>query len=93
MFICFLQDASIGRKLILALQTLGVVFGDIGTSPLYTFSVMFNRSPINDKEDIIGALSLVIYTLILFPLVKYVHFVLWANDDGEGIIFFSLYLV
>ncbi|CAA7025553.1 unnamed protein product [Microthlaspi erraticum] len=79
-----IEDSSIGRKLILALQTLGVVFGDIGTSPLYTFSVMFNRSPINDKEDIIGALSLVIYTLILFPLVKYVHFVLWANDDGEG---------
>ncbi|KAL0872663.1 hypothetical protein Bca101_022368 [Brassica carinata] len=79
-----IEDSSIGRKLILALQTLGVVFGDIGTSPLYTFSVMFNRSPINDKEDVIGALSLVIYTLILLPLVKYVFFVLWANDDGEG---------
>jgi hypothetical protein len=79
-----IEDTGIGKKLILALQTLGVVFGDIGTSPLYTFTVMFRRSPINDKEDIIGALSLVIYTLILIPLVKYVHFVLWANDDGEG---------
>nr|VDD48105.1 unnamed protein product [Brassica oleracea] len=79
-----IEDSSLGRKLVLALQTLGVVFGDIGTSPLYTFSVMFNRSPINDKEDVIGALSLVIYTLILLPLVKYVFFVLWANDDGEG---------
>ncbi|XP_010437752.1 PREDICTED: potassium transporter 13 [Camelina sativa] len=79
-----IEESGIGKKLILALQTLGVVFGDIGTSPLYTFSVMFRRSPINDKEDVIGALSLVIYTLILFPLVKYVYFVLWANDDGEG---------
>ncbi|KAG2310477.1 hypothetical protein Bca52824_022034 [Brassica carinata] len=36
------------------------------------------------QEDVIGALSLVMYTLILLPLVKYVFFVLWANDDGEG---------
>ncbi|XP_010530622.1 PREDICTED: potassium transporter 13 [Tarenaya hassleriana] len=78
------EDSTIRRKIILAFQTLGVVFGDVGTSPLYTFSVMFNKSPIKGKEDIIGALSLVIYTLILIPLVKYVMFVLWANDDGEG---------
>ena len=68
----------------LILQTLGVVFGDVGTSPLYTFSVMFDKAPIKVKEDVIGALSLVLYTLILIPLVKYVLVVLWANDDGEG---------
>ncbi|MED6170350.1 Potassium transporter 7 [Stylosanthes scabra] len=73
-----------GKKIILAFQTLGVVFGDVGTSPLYTFSVMFRKAPINDNEDIIGALSLVLYTLLLVPLVKYVLVVLWANDDGEG---------
>lgn len=73
-----------GKKIILAFQTLGVVFGDVGTSPLYTFSVMFSKAPINGKEDVIGALSLVLYTLILIPLVKYVLVVLWANDDGEG---------
>ncbi|XWS68298.1 hypothetical protein CRYUN_Cryun04dG0078800 [Craigia yunnanensis] len=78
------EDFGIGRRIILTFQTLGVVFGDVGTSPLYTFSVMFSKAPINGNEDVIGALSLVIYTLILIPLVKYVLVVFWANDDGEG---------
>ncbi|KAG5526005.1 hypothetical protein RHGRI_032333 [Rhododendron griersonianum] len=78
------EDINVGRRIILAFQTLGIVFGDVGTSPLYTFSVMFSKAPVNGKEDVIGALSLVIYTLILIPLVKYVFIVLWANDDGEG---------
>jgi len=81
-----LQDISVGKKIVLAFQTLGVVFGDVGTSPLYTFSVMFKKAPINENEDILGALSLVLYTLILIPLVKYILVVLWANDNGEGIL-------
>lgn len=80
-----LQDVTLGRKIILAFQTLGVVFGDVGTSPLYTFSVMFSKAPVNGNEDVLGALSLVLYTLILISLIKYVFIVLWANDDGEGI--------
>lgn len=87
-----LQDISIGRKIVLAFQTLGVVFGDVGTSPLYTFSVMFTKAPINGNEDVLGALSLVIYTLILIPVVKYVLVVLWANDDGEGALFYLHWL-
>ncbi|XP_042006365.1 potassium transporter 7-like isoform X2 [Salvia splendens] len=78
------EDATLGRRIGLAFQTLGVVFGDVGTSPLYTFSVMFSKAPVNGDEDVIGALSLVLYTLILTSLVKYVLIVLWANDDGEG---------
>ncbi|XP_058086095.1 potassium transporter 7 isoform X2 [Magnolia sinica] len=78
------DDFTVGRKIVLAFQTLGVVFGDVGTSPLYTFGVMFNKCPIRGKEDVLGALSLILYTLILIPLVKYVLVVLWANDDGEG---------
>ncbi|OUZ99328.1 potassium transporter [Macleaya cordata] len=78
------EDFTMGRKIILAFQTLGVVYGDVGTSPLYTFSVMFSKSPIKEKEDVLGALSLVLYILILIPLIKYVFIVLWANDDGEG---------
>lgn len=78
------EDFSIGRRIILAFQTLGVVFGDVGTSPLYTFNVMFSKAPINERDDVIGALSLVLYTIILVPLVKYVLVVLLANDDGEG---------
>ncbi|KAL0384475.1 UNVERIFIED_CONTAM: Potassium transporter 7 [Sesamum radiatum] len=78
------EDISLGRRIILAFQTLGVVFGDVGTSPLYTFSVMFSKAPVNENEDVLGALSLVLYTLILISLIKYVLIVLWANDDGEG---------
>lgn len=47
----------------LAFQTLGVVFGEVGTSPLYTFGVMFRKAPMKDNEDILGELSLVLYTL------------------------------
>lgn len=71
-------------NLTLTLQTLGVVFGGVGIGPLYTFNVMFNRSSIDSHGDVLGALSLVIYTLILITFVKYVLVVLWANDDGEG---------
>nr|XP_027112854.1 potassium transporter 7-like isoform X1 [Coffea arabica]XP_027112855.1 potassium transporter 7-like isoform X1 [Coffea arabica] len=78
------EDITVGRKFLLAFQTLGIVFGDVGTSPLYTFSVMFSKAPVNGNEDVLGALSLVLYTLILVPLIKYVLIVLWANDDGEG---------
>ncbi|KAJ0821387.1 putative potassium transporter [Helianthus annuus] len=79
-----LEDITFSKSIKLAFQTLGVVFGDVGTSPLYTFNVMFNKAPIEGNEDIIGALSLVIYTLILIPLIKYALVVLLANDDGEG---------
>ncbi|KAJ6389661.1 hypothetical protein OIU77_027895 [Salix suchowensis] len=78
------EELGAGRRILLAFQTLGVVFGDVGTSPLYTFHVMFTKAPVNGGEDVIGALSLVMYTLILIPLVKYVLVVLCANDDGEG---------
>ncbi|CAK7356984.1 unnamed protein product [Dovyalis caffra] len=80
----YYEELSVGRRIILTFQTMGVVFGDVGTSPLYTFDVMFTKAPINGEEDVIGALSLVLYTLILIPLLKYVFVVLWANDDGEG---------
>lgn len=67
----------------LAFQSLGVVFGDIGTSPLYVYASTFTEG-INDKDDIIGVLSLIIYTLTLVALLKYVFIVLQANDNGEG---------
>ncbi|XP_010914335.1 potassium transporter 7 isoform X1 [Elaeis guineensis] len=78
------EELDLRKNFILALQTLGIVFGDVGTSPLYTFDVMLHQSPVRVKEDVIGALSLVLYTLILIPLVKYVLVVIWGNDDGEG---------
>lgn len=45
---------------------------------------MFSKAPVNGNEDVLGALSLILYTLLLVPLVKYVLIVLLANDDGEG---------
>jgi KUP system potassium uptake protein len=68
----------------MAFQTLGVVYGDLGTSPLYVFTDVFSKVPIKSEVDILGALSLVIYTISLIPLAKYVFVVLKANDNGEG---------
>ncbi|GAB4840809.1 peroxysomal 3-ketoacyl-CoA thiolase A (THIL) [Ancistrocladus abbreviatus] len=66
-----------------AFQSLGVVYGDLGTSPLYVFYNTFPRG-IDKKEDLIGALSLIIYSLTLIPLLKYVFIVCRANDSGQG---------
>ncbi|KAK4482201.1 hypothetical protein RD792_009343 [Penstemon davidsonii] len=67
----------------LAFQSLGVVYGDLGTSPLYVYPSIFPDG-IKDNDDILGALSLIIYTITLLPLIKYVCFVLRANDNGNG---------
>ncbi|KAL3523066.1 hypothetical protein ACH5RR_015900 [Cinchona calisaya] len=67
----------------LAFQSLGVVYGDLGTSPLYVFYNTFPNG-IDDPDDVIGALSLIIYSLTLVPLLKYVFIVCRANDNGQG---------
>ena len=67
----------------LAFQSLGVVYGDLGTSPLYVFYNTFPKG-INDTEDVVGALSLIIYSLTLVPLIKYVFIVCRASDNGQG---------
>lgn len=79
-----MQDDSLWRTLALAFQTLGVVYGDMGTSPLYVFSDVFGKVPITSDVDVLGTLSLVMYTIALIPLIKYVFVVLKANDNGEG---------
>ena len=70
----------------LAYQSIGVIYGDIGTSPLYVYSSTFSEG-IHHPDDIIGAYSLIIYTRTLLPFIKYVFTVLWANDNGDGILF------
>ncbi|KAL9247180.1 hypothetical protein vseg_020638 [Gypsophila vaccaria] len=69
--------------LTLAFQSLGVIYGDIGTSPLYVFSSTFPKG-IKNPNDILGVLSLIYYTITLLPLIKYVFIVLLANDNGKG---------
>ncbi|KAK2809493.1 hypothetical protein FQN50_003761 [Emmonsiellopsis sp. PD_5] len=66
----------------LAYQSIGAIYGDIGTSPLYVFSSTFPTPPVLD--DLIGVLSLIIWALILIATIKYVGIVLCANDKGEG---------
>lgn len=78
------QDQTCWQTITLAFQTLGVVYGDLGTSPLYVFADVFSKVPIKSEVDILGALSLVMYTIALLPLAKYIFVVLKANDNGEG---------
>lgn len=69
----------------MALAALGVVFGDIGTSPLYALSTCFTGPQIAvTPEHIYGVLSLIFWSLVLVILVKYVGVVLNADNKGEG---------
>ena len=79
----------------LLLGAIGVVFGDIGTSPLYTIQECFGgahgMSP--EPRNILGILSLVFWSLTLVVTVKYLLFVMRADNKGEGGIFALLALV
>ena len=77
----------------LALGALGVVFGDIGTSPLYTLRECLAALPPGEHAHaVLGVLSLVFWSLILIVSVKYTIFVLRADNRGEGGIFALLAL-
>ncbi|CAM0913804.1 unnamed protein product [Alopecurus aequalis] len=71
------------RTLSLAFQSIGIIYGDIGTSPLYVYSSTFPNG-IKNNDDLLGVLSLILYTLIVIPMLKYVFIVLYANDNGDG---------
>ena len=67
--------------------TLGIVYGDIGTSPLYVMSAIVNSAKIHNELLILGALSCVFWTLTLQTTIKYVIITLRADNHGEGGIF------
>ena len=69
------------------LITIGIVFGDIGTSPLYVVKAIISGATIIDKLLVYGALSLVFWTLTLQTTIKYVIITLRADNHGEGGIF------
>ncbi len=79
----------------LALTALGIVYGDIGTSPLYTFSVALNATghAVPTASDVLGIVSLTFWALLLMVSLKYVILVLRADNDGEGGILALLALV
>ncbi|KAJ4981127.1 hypothetical protein NE237_031964 [Protea cynaroides] len=72
--------------LLLAYQSLGVVYGDLSISPIYVFTSTFSgRLHLHEEEDeIFGVLSLVFWTLTIIPLCKYIILVIGADDNGEG---------
>lgn len=67
----------------LALGALGIVFGDIGTSPLYALKVALDSLPIN-QIDVLGILSLIFWSLILIISFKYLVIIFRADNEGEG---------
>jgi KUP system potassium uptake protein len=71
---------------LLVLTALGIVYGDIGTSPLYAIRESFLHTPeiALNTENIIGVLSLVFWALIIVISIKYVEFILRADNHGEG---------
>lgn len=72
------------------LVAIGIVFGDIGTSPLYTLNAIFKPGEIINSAKALGVLSCIIWTLTLQTTFKYIFITLQADNKGEGGIF-SLY--
>ena len=89
------QHTANGRALLsvgfalLVVRACGVVYGDIGTSVLYTLREIFFGAhtyglvPIT-RDSILGAVSLIFWALLLLITIKYIGFVLYADDHGEG---------
>ena len=70
----------------LTLTAIGVVYGDIGTSPLYTIRECFfgTHSVPPTPENVLGVLSLIIYALLIVISIKYIAIVMRADNQGEG---------
>jgi KUP system potassium uptake protein len=75
-----------GRFIILALGSIGVVFGDIGTSPLYALQTALGQ--FKDKGlhalEVVGVVSLIVWALLIVVTAKYVLFLMQADNKGEG---------
>src|SRR5262249_2786701 len=75
-----------GRTALLTLGALGVVFGDIGTSPLYAMreTAIAAGGAVPNEAAIMGGLSLILWSLIVVVTLKYVVLIMRADNDGEG---------
>ena len=82
------HKASLGGILI----TFGIIFGDIGTSPLYVMQAIVGGQVIS-KDLVLGSLSLIFWTLTLQTTVKYVVIVLMADKKGEGVYLHYMHLL
>src|SRR5215218_9767736 len=70
--------------LVLSLGALGVVFGDIGTSPLYAMQAVFANAVEPSAEGVYGVVSLVFWAITIIVTLKYVTFIMRADNHGEG---------
>jgi KUP system potassium uptake protein len=68
----------------LSFTALGVVFGDIGTSPLYTLKAVLDLTGDGSPGTVLGVLSLIVWTLIAITCIKYVTIAMRVDNDGEG---------
>src|ERR1700689_3262502 len=84
-----------GGIVVLAFGALGGVFGDIGTSPLYTLQVGIapEHGGQPDTADVLGVCSLIVWALTMVVTVKYLAFVMRADNHGEGGILALLALI
>jgi KUP system potassium uptake protein len=76
-----------GDVRVLALAALGVVFGDIGTSPLYTLKIVLaahGEQAVVDRAVVLGSLSLIFWTLIMVTTIKYIFVAMRVDNHGEG---------
>ena len=90
------DDPAAQRRLVvrLAIATLGIVFGDIGTSPLYALRECFGEHGVAPTPaNVLGVLSLILWSLTLVVAVKYLGFIMRADNQGEGGIFALLALI
>jgi KUP system potassium uptake protein len=79
------EKASNKRLLALCFGVIGVVYGDIGTSPLYAFREAFGQHGVAvARENVLGVLSLIFWSLITVVSIKYATFILRADNKGEG---------
>ncbi|KAF7801932.1 potassium transporter 4 [Senna tora] len=76
---------NLSKNIILAYQSLGVVYGDLSTSPLYVYTSTFDNNLLMhlDEETVFGAFSVIFWTFTFIPLLKYVFILLSADDNGE----------
>jgi KUP system potassium uptake protein len=86
-----MKNGDMYKKVTLAslLVALGIIYGDIGTSPLYVLKAIIGEKPI-DKVLVFGGVSCIFWTLVFQTTIKYIWLTLKADNDGEGGIF-SLY--
>src|SRR5271165_3497862 len=78
------EPHSKGRLALSSVAALGVVFGDIGTSPLYTLKTVLDLTGGATPAAVLGVLSLIVWTLIAIASIKYVTVAMRVDNDGEG---------